>query len=208
MAQSRHDEAISVAENGSFPPQPAGLSRRNRSIIVDADFHGDSGDVWFVRRGRSGTPVDEFHRLEKVNGVWRSLGGGGGEPGADLESRPTLADVVAHNEKTHVERCAFSFEGGGSHGSRKDPSYRYFHCAREVAELRFSDVRPSKQLADHGYVVVMYQGKGPTITAFDLRGTRIGEHTLKPFSTHRMGPLTLIRARWFNQGKNRRMRGW
>ena len=114
MEQSIRELSIHVAQNKAFPAQPERLTRRKRWIIVDADFYKDDHAViWFVRRGHSGTPVDEIHRMEKVDGVWRSPGGSGGEPGADLDERPTLAEIAALNDRNPFSRCEFGFNNGG-----------------------------------------------------------------------------------------------
>ena len=198
MEQSIRELSIQVAQNKALPTQPERLTRRKRWIIVDADFYKDDHAViWFVRRGHSGTPVDEIHRMEKVDGVWRSPGGSGGEPGADLDERPTLAEIAALNDRNPFSRCEFGFNSGGSSGSRRRPSSRQIHCAQEVTELRFSDGRPPKPVASHGHVIVLYKGNsGPTISAFDVDGQPLGEHKLKPVSHPRIPLRHRLRARF------------
>jgi len=112
--------ALDVARAGSVPEQPLRLSRRNRQIIVDADFYGDDhAVVWFVRRGHGGEQVDEFWRLARASGEWSSPGGGGGEPGADLESRPSLGEIAASNERFPFGgTCEFAITSGGGGGMR------------------------------------------------------------------------------------------
>ena len=108
--------AVDVAQAGAVPEQPKRLSRRNREVIVDADFFAeDHGVVWFIRRGHGGEPVDETYTFVRSAGGWTSPGGGGGTPGADLEKRPALAEIAAWNEKIRfMDACDFAMVGGGS----------------------------------------------------------------------------------------------
>ena len=88
MEQSIRELSIHVAQNKTFPTQPERLTRRKRWIIVDADFYKDDHAViWFVRRGHGGTPVDEIHRMEKVDG--------GGGPLAAPEVNPGQTSMNA-----------------------------------------------------------------------------------------------------------------
>ena len=183
------------------------LSRRNRHIVVAADFFDqDHAVVWFVRRGQSGEPVDEFWNLGRDSDGWIVLGGGGGSPGADLETRPDLGAVTERNKSLGFDAaCPFGFVGGGGSGFQGQPPYIHMQLAQEVVELRFSDREPQR-VAEHGYTVLMYPARDrPTISAFDsdgqCLGTFIPERWDRPWWDTLRGWLTIRRGRssWTNQ---------
>ena len=181
--------AIDVAQQRKIPEQPRRLTRRKRCLIVDADFHGkNDAVVWFLRRGYSGEPVDDFWRMVRSDGVWSCDGGGGGTPGADLDDRPTLASIAEWNQDVGSE-CEFAIRGGGGSGRRGSPSHVYLQMAREVAEVRVSGREP-RAVPDHGYMVFQFGPRSrPKLSAFDTSGKKLGTLALRPMNLSRLKRL-------------------
>jgi len=179
-----HDVALDAITTGTFPEQPQKLTRRNRHVLLDFEVYDDHASAWFVRRGHSGEPVDESVKFTRENDAWRYIGGGGG-PGADLTSRPTMAEVAQRNTDLSIyyrgpkfpgfsQRCDFAVYSGASYGPKR-PVVLQMQMAGEVAELRFSD-REAREVAEHGYVIVMHDPKRPPVmSAFDAAGSFLGE---------------------------------
>jgi hypothetical protein len=85
-------ESVHLIESG-FETDPARLSRRRRFAPVAFDVQGDLAATWFVRRG-AGTFWHEVHTLERRNGSWVRLGGGGYSSDEDeLADRPPAAEL-------------------------------------------------------------------------------------------------------------------
>ncbi len=176
-----HEVALGILNTGVVPDQPQKLTRRNRHVLLDFEIFGDHATTWFVRRGHSGEPVDESYNFVRSNGVWRSTGGGGASPGADLASRPTIDELVVHNEMIgswrhfpdFAEPCDFARYDGASYGS--GPVSFRMQLGVGVAELRFSDREP-RPVASHGYAIVIYNPKRPpTMSAFGPNGESLGQ---------------------------------
>jgi hypothetical protein len=104
-------ESMTLLEGAPLPSR-ARLSRRVRYLPLAVDRDGDVAATVFLRRGVNGVPEVDVHTLELTDGVWRTLGGGGGPGEEATEPRPRLADLDAP---------AVSHSGGGtrrSSGSR------------------------------------------------------------------------------------------
>lgn len=183
---SLNDVALEFVKTGVIPQQADRLSRRKRHVLLDGDIHGDHAYVWFVRRGHSGEPNDETLHFERTDGTWRSTGGGGGCPGADLASRPTMADIAEWNNLFRPPRrtlaglssvCDFARVNGGSMG--KKSAAVQMQMASGVAEIRITD-RPARPVASHGFVTVSYDPrKPPTVTGVNADGESLGDLRLE-----------------------------
>ncbi len=206
--QAHVEQALQVARSGEVPTQPLRLSRRNRSIVLDADFLDDRiATVWIVRRGQIGEPTDVYVRLGQEGGQWAVLGGGSSSPGQDLDWRPSLAEAEAMQRgRAQWKSCPFGVVGGGSQGTLScEANTIYLTLASEVAELRFSD-RDPKRAPHHGRIVFLsYGNREPEMTAFDAEGTSLG--TYKPSEYWKDSPPRFGPHRWW-WIRRRGRRGW
>jgi hypothetical protein len=164
-------ESVRLLE-GAPPAGSARLSRRVRHLPLAVDRDGDVAATMFLRRGVSGIPEIDVHSLELIDGVWRTLGGGGGPGDETTGPRPRLADLGAP---------AVSRGGGGTKRSSgswlrlRQGSWVWWaelHVAEEVAVLRVD----GRQLpvAAHGCAVVVWTTRPPQVTALDAAGVEVG----------------------------------
>jgi hypothetical protein len=164
----------------------ARLSRRIRFLPLAVDRDGDVAVTLFLRRGVSGVPLLDAHTLERVDGSWRSLGGGGGPGDEATQPRPHLGDLGAP---------AVSHGGGGTartgrgwFGRLRDDwiSYAELRAAEEVAALRVGT--RSVPVAAHGNAVVVWTRRPPEVTALDASGAVLGRVSLGSGGRPRLAP--------------------
>ncbi|RBY85033.1 hypothetical protein [Blastococcus sp. TF02A-30] len=158
--------------DGAPPAADARLSRRVRHLPLAVDRVDDVAATMFLRRGVNGAPEIDVHVLERVDGRWVLLGGGGGPGEEAVRPRPALAALGGPAVSS----------GGGSTARRhsgwwpriRDSSVHHAEvfAAREVAALRVDDrVVP---VAAHGCAVVVWTRRAPAITALDRDGEELG----------------------------------
>jgi len=171
------DAAIRIAQKQSFTKQPGALEPSETSRVVDADFFSDDhAAVWFLTRNDNRTLVDQTFLLERVDGEWcprSSHGAGGASAGMP---RPTLAEIAQRNSAIPLRACSIGYSGGGTRGLPGAPSSLHLLLASEIAELRFSDGRAPKPVADHGRVVLLFDSDDLVVTARNRKGEVVGKH--------------------------------
>ncbi|GAB3358320.1 hypothetical protein [Modestobacter lapidis] len=170
--------AESVRLLGGAPPAShTRLSRRVRHLPLAVDRDGDVAVTMFLRRGVSGVPLLETHSLERTDGGWRPLGGGGGPGHQATEARPRLADLGSP---------AVGYGGGGtartSTGRLRRPArwvwWAELRVAEEAAVLRVDD--RLVPVAAHGCAVVVWTRRPPRVTALDPAGAVVGPIPIRP----------------------------
>lgn len=198
--------ALQVLETRELPDQPPRLTRRTRQIVVDFDVVGGYASVWIVRRAHGNETADETMRFERHDGEWRYQGGGGGEPGADLLSRVTAAEVAERAARlpSFVQTIPFGQLLGGSYGQAAGSTQ--FQVIPECVEIG-TEGRGRRPVADHGYCLIAFENRrAPRITGFDASGASLGSFTpekrpRRPRPTlfsrrhHGPGPVPLRRLR-------------
>ena len=177
-------ESVKLLE-GAPAADRARLSRRVRHLPLAVDRDGDVAATMFLRRGVNGVPELDVHTLELIDGVWRTLGGGGGPGDVATEIRPRLADLGSP---------AVSSSGGGTKRSsgqwlrRRHGSWVWWaelRVAEEVAVLRV-DARLVR-VAGHGCAVVVWTREPPRVTALDGSGAVVGVVPLRRPGSRRLG---------------------
>lgn len=147
------------------PDTPFRLSRRRRFIPLAVDVDGDVAATLFVRRGVSGTPNLEAWALEKRDGEWVVLGGGGGGYDELFTPRATVdSDVLRLGEGWTLR--------AGHHllpWPRRGISHAQMRLGPRVAELQID--RRRLAVAPHGVAIVVWGDRNqPTIRALDAAG--------------------------------------
>jgi hypothetical protein len=157
---------------GTPPASSARLSRRVRHLPLAVDRDGDVAATMFLRRGVNGVPELDVHTLELVDGVWRTLGGGGGPGDEATEARRRLAELGSP---------AVSSSGGGTKRSSGNRPWRRHGSWVWWAELRVAEevavLRVNSRLvpvAAHGCAVVVWTRRPPLVTALDASGVVVG----------------------------------
>lgn len=179
-------ESVQLLQGASVPGS-ARLSRRVRHLPLAVDREGDVAAATFLRRGVSGVPLLEVHTLELIDGVRRTLGGGGGPGTEATEARLRLADLG---------RPAVSHSGGGTaRTSSGRPGRRpggwvlwaELRVAEEVAVIRV-DAR-LVPVAAHGCAIVVWTQQPPRVTALDASGAVVGQISIRPAGARGGGPV-------------------
>ena len=177
MAYDALAESVALLE-GAAPSGHARLSRRVRHLPLALDRDGEVAATMFLRRGVSGVPEVDVHALERTEGVWRLLGGGGG-PGPEAgEARPRLADLGGP---------AVGHGGGGLARPRTRwwrrsagwVSWAELRVAEEVAALRVGTrLLP---VAAHGCAVLVWAARTPpSVVALDAGDISLGPVRIDP----------------------------
>lgn len=155
MAYDRLVESRKLIEQGA-PDTPFRLSRRRRFIPLAVDVDHDVAATLFVRRGVSGNPNLEAWTLERRDGAWVVLGGGGGD-GHDELFAPRDAMEGHHR---HL--------GGGwtlrdadrlMPWPRRGISHAELRLGAQVAALQIDDRRV--EVAPHGVAIVVWRSPKP-----------------------------------------------
>ena len=179
-------ESVKLLE-GTPPAGSARLSRRVRHLPLAVDRDGDVATTMFLRRGVNGVPELDVHTLELIDGVWRTLGGGGGPGDEATEARRRLAELGSP---------AVSSSGGGTKRSSGNRPWRRhgswvwwaeLRVAEEVAVLRV-DAR-LVPVADHGCAIVVWTKQPPPVTALDAAGAVVGLIPIRQAGGRRGGLL-------------------
>ncbi|MBB3674352.1 hypothetical protein [Modestobacter versicolor] len=179
-------ESVRLLE-GAPPAGAARLSRRVRHLPLAVDRDGDVAATMFLRRGVSGVPELDVHTLELVDGVWSTLGGGGGPGDGATRGRPRLVDLGSP---------AVSSSGGGTartSGSwlrRRRSGWIWWaelRVAEEVTALRV-DAR-FLPVAAHGCAVVVWTRQPPQVTGLDASGSAVGPVLIRPAGSRHPGSI-------------------
>jgi len=155
VAYDRLVESRRLIADG-VPDTPFWLSRRRRFIPLAVDIDGDVAATLFVRRGVSGNPHLEVCTLERQEGDWVVLGGGGGAGHDELfEPRAAMEE--------HIQRL-----GGGWTLRAGDRLLPWPRRGISHAEMRFGaqvavmDVDQRRiQVAPHGVAIVVWRSRTP-----------------------------------------------
>lgn len=152
-----------------LPDPPRALSRRIRFAALGCDVDRDLAMTAFARRGVSGEPMLDAWVLERRDGAWVLLGGGGGSLDHDaLADRPPADEMGGW----------LQLQGGGGARRRTETilpgaggwaSYAELRLAREVALVQVRGRR--LPVPRHGHVFVVWPGRrAPSAHLFDVDG--------------------------------------
>ncbi len=166
MAYDYEAESRKLIAEG-LPSRPVGLSRRHRFAPLAVDVDGNLAATRFLRRGVSSYSDDTHLLVRGADGLWRVLGGGGGETGEPWSTDAFLAARVA------LAPDELEIEGGAgvSHGSSWVSSAQIL-AGREVASIRVG----ARELVvpAHGRLVVVWSAPDPpVVTANDAEGREL-----------------------------------
>lgn len=165
MAYDRLIESRKLIADG-VPETPFRLSRRRRFIPLAVDVDGDVAATLFVRRGVSGNPHLEAWALERRNGDWVVLGGGGGDGYDELfEPREFM--------EGHIRRLGGGWTLRGADRPlpwpRRGISHAEMRLGAQVAVLKVGHRRI--EVAPHGVAIVVWRSrKAPTIDVLSPNG--------------------------------------
>jgi hypothetical protein len=146
------------------------LTRRQRFIPLAFDVDGDVAATLFLRRGVNGNPWLEAWALERRNGDWVVLGGGGGDGHDELfEPREAIEGLFVSYGSGWTARGAGRFLPSSRGISRIE-----IRLGPQVAGLGVTD--RTIEVLPHGMAVVAWSSRRPpAITALSSAGEPLGE---------------------------------
>ena len=148
-------ESLALISHG-VTADPPRLSRRVRSAALAVDVDGDVACTLFTRRGVAGSSREAWV-LERRDGGWRLLGGGGtGQDDDGLADRPPTAELgeaLVSGGSGSVARSGGGLLPRGGRFVR----YAELRASREVVLVRVG--ARELPVPRHGHLVVVWSGR-------------------------------------------------